>query len=77
MHRAMHPVVPGVLQDEKDSDLVGHGKEAREGDGSLEAKVLAHGMEQPNLGKLDSEVGEEDEESALCLFPGGRDFVLL
>jgi hypothetical protein len=33
-------------------------------------------VEKPDLGELDCEVGEEDEEGALCLFPGGGDFVL-
>jgi hypothetical protein len=33
-------------------------------------------VEQPDLGKLDGEVGQEDEERALCLFPGGRNLVL-
>jgi hypothetical protein len=76
VHRAMHPVVPGILEDEEDSDLVGHGEEAREWDGGLEAEVLAHGVEQPDLRKLDSKVREKDEESALCLFPAGGHFVL-
>jgi hypothetical protein len=57
----MHPVVPGVLQDKENSDLVGHGEEAREWYGGLEAEVLAHGVEEPDLGKLDSEVREKDE----------------
>jgi hypothetical protein len=72
----MHPVVPGVLQDKEDSDLVGHGEEAREWYGGLEAEVLAHGVEEPDLGKLDSEVREKDEESAFGLLPGGRNFML-
>jgi hypothetical protein len=77
VHGAVHPVVPCVFQDEEDGNLVGHGKEAREWYGSLEAEVLAHGVEEPDLRELDCEVGEEDEESALCLFPGGGNFVLL
>lgn len=76
MHGAMRPVVPSVLHDEEDGNLVGHFEQTRERYGGLEAKELAHGVEKPDLGELDSEVGEEDEESALCLFPGGRNFVL-
>ena len=76
VHGAVSPVVPRVFQDEEDCDLIGHLVQAREGDGGREAKVLAHGVEQPNLGKFDGEVGEEDEEGALCLFPSSGDFVL-
>jgi hypothetical protein len=76
VHRAMHPVMPGVLDDEKYRDLVGHLEQAREGNRGLEAKVLAHRVEHPDLGKFDCEVGEEDEKGALCLLPGGGDLVL-
>jgi hypothetical protein len=76
VHGAVRPVVPCVLHDEKERDLECHLVDAGEGDGGLEAEVLAHGVEHPDLGKLDGKVGEEDEEGALGLFPGGRDFVL-
>jgi len=76
VHGAVRPVVPSVLHDEEDGNLVGHFEEARERYGGLKAEELAHGVEKPDLGELDCEVGEEDEEGALCLFPGGRDFVL-
>lgn len=76
VHGAVSPVVPRVFKDEEDCDLVGHLVHAGEGDRGREAEVLAHGVEQPDLGKLDGEVGEEDEECALCLFPSSRDFVL-
>jgi hypothetical protein len=76
VHCAVHPIVPGILQDEEDGNLVGHCEKAGERYGGLEAEVLAQGVEEPDLRELDSEVGEKDEESALCLFPGGRNFVL-
>jgi hypothetical protein len=76
VHHAMHPVVPCVLIDEKDCDLVGHLVDAGERDRGFETEVLTHGVEEPDLRKLDSEVGEEDEDGALCLFPGGGNLVL-
>ena len=76
VHRAMGPVVPCVLHDEEDSDLVRHLVQGRERNAGLETEVLAHRVEQPNLRKLNGEVGQEDEKSALCLLPGGRNFIL-
>ena len=76
VHGAVGPIVPGVLHDEEDGDLVGHLVERRERNAGLETEVLAHGVEQPDLRKLDSEVGEEDEKRALCLLPGRGDLVL-
>jgi hypothetical protein len=37
---------------------------------------LAHRVEQPDLRKLDGEVGEEDEQGALCLLPSSGNFLL-
>ena len=76
VHGAVGPVVPRILADEEDGELVCYLVDAGEGDRRLEAKVLAHGVEQPDLGKLDGEVGEEDEESALHLLPSSGDLVL-
>jgi len=76
VHGAVHPVVPCVLEDEEDGNLVGHLVDAGEGNGSLEAEVLAHGVEHPDLGKLDGEVGQEDEGGALCLLPSSGNFLL-
>ena len=76
MHQTVHPVVPCVLEDKEDGDLVGHLVDAGKRNRGLEAEVLTHRVEEPNLGKLDGKVGEEDEESALCLFPSRGDFVL-
>lgn len=76
MHRAMHPVVPGILQHEEDRYLVGHLVDRGKGNGGLEAEEQAHGVEEPDLDDLNGEVGEENERGALPLFVGSRDFVL-
>lgn len=76
MHRAVHPVVPRVFHNEEDSDLVGHLVDRRERNAGLETEVLAHGVEKPDLRKLDGEVGKKDEAGALGLLPDGRDLVL-
>lgn len=47
VQRPVRPVVPCVLHDEEDGDLVGHGKEGREGHGGLEPEELRHRVEEP------------------------------
>lgn len=64
VHGAVRPVVPRVFEDEKDCNLVGHLQQRRERHTGLEAKELSHGVEEPNLGKFDGEVAEQDVESA-------------
>jgi hypothetical protein len=76
VHGAVNPVMPCILQDEEDSNLVGHLEKGRERHGGAETKELAHRVEEPDLRKFDGEVGEEDEERALPLFPSGGDFLL-
>jgi len=76
VHGAVHPVVPGVLEDEEDRDLVCHGEERGEGNGGFKAGVLCHRVEEPNLRKLDGEVGDEDEFGALPLFFCGGHLLL-
>ena len=76
VHGAVCPVVPGVLENEEDCDLVGHGEQSWEGSGSRKAEVLRHGVEEPDLGEFDSEVRDEDELGALPLFSCGRDLLL-
>lgn len=73
---AVHPVVPGVLEDEEDGDLEGHFEERGEGRGGREAEILRHRVEEPDLRELDGEVAEEDEFGALPLLFGGGEFVL-
>jgi len=74
---AVHPVVPCVLEDEEDCNLVGHLVERREGNASAEAEELSHGVEEPDLRELNSEVAQQDELGALPLFSGSRDFLVL
>ena len=76
VHGAVDPVVPGILENEEDGNLEGHLIDTRERDGVAEAEELAHGVEEPDLRELDGEVGEEDEEGALPLFPSSRDLIL-
>ena len=76
MHQTVSPVVPRILHDEEDGDLIGHLVEGRERDVGLKTKVLAHRVEQPDLRKLDREVRQEDEKRALQLLPGGGNLVL-
>ena len=76
VHSSVGPVVPCILQYEEDGDLEGHLVHARERDRGGEADVLAHGVEEPDLGEFDGEMRKEDEESALPLFPGCGGFVL-
>src|SRR5690349_7684573 len=56
VHGAMHPVMPGVLQNEEDGNLVCHLPGAGERNRGLEAEVLAHRVEHPNLGELNGEM---------------------
>ena len=76
VHSAVHPVMPGILENEEDSDLEGHLVDAGERDRVAEAEELAHRVEEPDLRELNGEVGEQDEEGALPLFPCSRDLVL-
>lgn len=49
---AMHPVMPGILENEEDADLEGHGQDGREGNASRKAEVLRHGVEEPRLSSV-------------------------
>lgn len=76
VHGAVSPVVPGVLDDEEDSDVHCDLPHGREGDAGVHAKEFSHGVEDPDLGELDGEVGEENQLGALPLFLGGGYFSL-
>jgi hypothetical protein len=76
VERAVRPVVPRVLHDEEDGDLVGHGEQGGEGHGGGETAELGEGVEEPDLRELDGEVGEQHEFGAVPLFGCGGDFVL-
>ncbi len=47
MQRPMEPVVPGILEDEEDGNLVGHGEERGKGNVRGETTELSDGMEEP------------------------------
>lgn len=64
---AMEPVVPGILENEADGDLHSHLPQRRKRNAVVEAEVGGHGVEEPNLRKLSSEVADEDEERAVPL----------
>jgi hypothetical protein len=76
VHGAVGPVVPSVLENEEDCDLVSHGEKRREGGGRRKAEVLGHGVEEPDLRKFDGKVRNKDELCALPLFSCGRDLLL-
>lgn len=58
MHCAVHPIVPSILQNEEDRDLICHCPNRRKGNASCEAEVLCHRVEKPDLRKFDGEVTE-------------------
>jgi len=58
MEGAVKPVVPCILHDKEDCDLVGHLGPVRKRDTGVHAEVFAHWVEKPDLGKLDGEVAE-------------------
>lgn len=76
VHGPMHPVVPGILQNEEDRNLVRHLPWAREWNRGRHSEKLAHRVEEPDLRKFDGEMREENEERALQLLPCRRDLVL-
>ena len=76
VQRAVEPVVPGVFHDEEDGDLVGHLGPVRERHARVHAKVLAQGVEEPDLGEFDREVAEQHQLGALPLFLGCGDLGL-
>ena len=50
MHRAMGPVMPGVLQHEEDRDLESHCLPAWKGNTSVHTAIFRHWVEKPDLG---------------------------
>jgi len=74
VHRAMHPVMPGVLHHKEDGNLEADGGEAWEWHTSIHAAVLCHRMEQPDLWQFDREMTDEDEFGAGPLLAGSWDF---
>lgn len=73
---AVEPVVPGVLHDEENSDLVGHLEPRRERYSVVHTEEGSNRVEEPNLGKLNSDMADENEGGAVELFSPRRDFLL-
>jgi hypothetical protein len=77
MERAMKPIMPSILEHEKDADMEKHSRPGREGHASFHSAVFGHGVKEPDLRELDGEVREEDEFRAVPLFGGGGDLLPL
>ncbi|EKG20031.1 hypothetical protein MPH_02662 [Macrophomina phaseolina MS6] len=77
VHGTVGPVVPRILEDEENGNLIGHLERGRERYASFEAEVLSHGVEQPDLGQLDGEVAQQHQGGALPLLLGGGNFGLV
>ena len=76
MKHAMRPVMPCVLDDKEDCDLVGDSVERGKGYARIHAEEDGCWMEEPDLWKLDGKVREEDELGAIPLLGCRRDFLL-
>lgn len=74
---AVHPVVPCILQNKEDCDLVGHGGPRWERDARIHTAGLRHWVEEPDLGQFDCEMDEENEFGAGPLFCESRDLLPL
>ena len=77
MQCAMEPIMPSILQYEKDADMEEHSRPMGERNASFHSAEFGRGVEEPDLGQLDGEVGEEDEFRAVPLLGGGGDFLPL
>lgn len=77
VHRAVHPIMPSILQHKKDSNLNRHRRPGRERHAGVHAAGLGHWVEEPDLGEFDGEVGEEDEFCAGPLLGDGGDLLPL
>lgn len=74
---AVEPVVPGILHDEEDGNLPGHGEERGERNAVVHAEVGGDGVEEPDLRQFGGEVADEDDGGAVPLFFEGRDLLRL
>ena len=66
----------GILDDKEDCYLIGDCEDRWEWDTSRQSTELCYGVEEPDLGQLNEEVGEEDVACAIPLFCWGGDFCL-
>ena len=58
MQRTMAPIVPRILDDEENRNLVRHREQAREGYTRAQPEILRHGVEEPDLWQLDGEMAQ-------------------
>lgn len=58
VQRTVRPVVPGILENKENGDLVGHGQKRRERHTRFKTDKLRHGMEEPNLRQFNCEVAQ-------------------
>lgn len=77
MHSAMKPVVPCILQHEKDGNLEGHLRQAWERHAKIHATVFCHWVKEPDLWQFDGEMIDEDPFCAIPLLGSRWDLVLL
>lgn len=63
----VEPVVPGIFQNEKHSQLDQHLSDRWEWDGIADTEFLTQWVETPNWDNLNKEVGDEDGLEALPL----------
>lgn len=69
--------MPCILQNEENADMEKDCCPGRERNAGFHSAVFGHGVEEPDLGQFDGEVGEEDELRAVPLFGCGGDFLPL
>lgn len=62
----MEPVVPGILQYEKDSDMESHLADRGKGSTEVHAEVRSDRVEEPDLREFNGEVAKENKA---CTFP--------
>lgn len=77
MHCAMCPIMPRILQDEKDGNVESHCLPAGERDTGIHAAEFCHWVEEPDLGKFDCEMTEENEFGTRPLFLRCGDLLIL
>ncbi len=70
---SVHPVMPCILQDEKDGDLDADRLPCWKRHAGIKTAGLRHWMEEPDLREFDGEMGEENQFRACPLFLPRRD----
>lgn len=67
--RPVSEVVPGIFEDEENTDLENHLPERGEWYTEVHAEEMRDGVEEPDLREFDGEMAEKDDTSAVSLFP--------